>query len=57
MSGCDVFDSILLIVVRYLVFFESINGINNFFEDENIDSVILDEEFEGVNGCGNVSNY
>lgn len=56
-SGCDVSDSISSTVARHLAFLESTNGTNNFLEDENTDSAISDEEFEGANGCGNVSNH
>ena len=56
-SSCDVFDSSSSTVARHLAFLECTNGTNNFLEDENTDSAISDEEFEGTNGCGNVNNH
>lgn len=55
-SGCDVSDSSSSTVARHLAFLESTNGANNFLEDENTDSAISDEEFEGANGYGKVNN-
>ncbi|XP_078379381.1 uncharacterized protein LOC144662450 isoform X2 [Oculina patagonica] len=55
-SGCDISDSSSSTVSRHLAFLESTNGANNFLDDENTDSAISDEEFEGANGYGKVNN-
>lgn len=55
-NGCDVSDSSSSTVARHLAFLESTNGANNFHEDENTDSAISDEEFEGTNGYGKVNS-
>lgn len=55
-NGCEISDNSSSTVSRHLAFLESTNGANNFLEDENTDSAISDEEFEGTNGYGKVNN-
>lgn len=43
-------------VARHLAFLESTNTVDNFFDDENTDSAISDEEIEGANAYGKVNN-
>ena len=56
-NASDVSDSSSSTVARHLAFLESTNGANNVHEDENTDSAISDEEFEGTNGYGKVNNH